>query len=426
MTAGLRISHAILGVLFAACLAGTVSAESLGTEWKDVPFTDTPFSGVRFSDDGNMVFATGDQLLLRSWDGQKRWGGRSGAVAALSGNGEFVADGIGTALILLDKTMVDNWTRNQNGQVKAVAISGNASFVFSADDQGNYNTWARNGEFLGRTTDDVVIKMVFSPAENIVVATTMNGLRAWSPVFIPLWSDNTTGSILTDVIISQDGSTIIASGGNRLLSYSSKGQKNWEINPSSGAIIDTACNRDCSLIVVGTQDSTIVAIDRYGKTRWTYKAGQWINGVDVSKDASVIAAGGLDGTVYLLNRAGDVTTKKKIGSNLRPQSIAISPDGRRVAVADLTNLYGLSVLGDASPGVMETFTLPPLDPVRAAGITTQPTTVAVTATAAPDTPAEEITALPTPSPTTQKSDAGILPVLGAWAAIVFAIWVIKR
>jgi len=419
MIAGLPRPPALLCLLLIAFLAGPAGATSLGTDWKERPYTDNPFSGVVFSDDGNYVLATGDQMLLRSWDGSDRWGGRSGNVAAMSGNGGFVATGIGQALVLLDRNMVDNWTRNMNGQIRAVAISKNGSFVISADDQGNYNTWAANGEFLGRTTDDPVKHIALSPTENIIAATTEKGVRIFTPIFNPVWSDNKSGSLDTYVLISSDGKTILTAGGNRLSSRTSTGTTNWVTTPTKNAIIDMACNRDCSAIILGSQDGTVQALDRYGNTRWTYDAGQWVNAVAITEDATVIAAGALDGTIFLLDRTGNVITSRKMDRGIRERSLAISRNGKRIAVADQVNLYGLSVLGDANPGAFETFTPPPLDPVKAWGTretaTPAPTTiVSVTTEIIATTPA------PATNPT-QKSPAGILPVLGALAAagIVF-------
>lgn len=420
MAAEYRISPLILCVLLLACLTGTAAAASIGIEWKERPYTDSPFSGVKFSENGSMVWAGGDQMLLRTWDA-KKWGGRAGTIAAMSDNGEYIVTGIGQGIVLLDNTMVDHWTRNMDGVVRAVAVSKNATYVISADNKGNYNSWGKNGDFYGRTTDDVVKRIAISPTDNIVVATTDAGLRIFSPGMVPIWSDNKSGSLDTYIIISSDGKTIITAGGNRLSSHTSTGTVNWVTNPTKDAIIDIACNYDCSVIVVGSQDKTVQAVDRYGTTRWTYDAGQWVNAVAITPDASVIAAGGLDGTVYLIDRVGKLTTTKKMDRNIQQRSIAINRAGTRIAVADQINLYGLSVLGDIGPGVMETFSPPPLDPVKAYG-TQETATPAPTTYVFPVTTAiiEETAAPPTP---TQKSPAGILPILGALATagVVLAI-----
>jgi WD40 repeat protein len=412
MTAKIRFTRLLLGMLLLACLAGTAAAVSLGSEWKERPYTDTPFSGVVFSDDGTFVWAGGDQMLLRAWDGSKKWGGRAGTISAMNGNGESIVTGIGQTVILLDRTMVDNWSRTMDGQVKAVAISKTGSYIISADSKGNYNSWAKNGEFLGRVTDDLVKKIAISPTENVVVATTEAGLRIYSPILVPVWSDNKSGSLDTYIIISEDGKTILTYGGNRVSSHTPAGARNWMVNPTKEAIIDVACNRDCSAIIVGSQDGTVQALDRYGATRWTYRAGQWVNAVAISEDATVIAAGGLDGTVYLLDRTGKVLTQKKVDSNIRQRSLALSRDGTRVAVADQINLYGLSVMGDQTQGVMDTFTPPPLDPVKAF---TQETATPLPTTVIPATTPWTVTTTPVVPEPTQQSPAGIIPVFCALA-----------
>lgn len=423
MKQGLRISTTVLGMLILACLCGTAAAASLGTEWKERPYSDGPFSGVRFSANGSYVYAGGEQLMVRSWEGQKKWGGKAGTYAAMSEDGGYVVQGVGQSIILLDRTMVEQWTRNMDGQVKALAIAKNASFVITADDKGNYNAWAGNGDFYGRAKDDVVKRIALSPAENIVVATTEAGLRIYSPVLVPIWSDNKTSSLDNYILISEDGKTIITAGANRLSSHTSSGAVNWVVNPTKNEIIDMACNYDCSVIIIGSQDGTVQAVDRYGKTRWTYDAGQWVNAVAVSPDATVIAAGGLDGTVYLFDRHGRMSTQKKMDSNIRPRSLAVSRDGTRIAVADQNQLYGLSVLGDADPGVLETFTPAPLDPVKTWGTretaTPAPTTIVPTIT-------EVVVVTPIPPAPTQKSTTSLLPVLGAWALVAFALGILRK
>ncbi|MCK9580602.1 MAG: WD40 repeat domain-containing protein [Methanoregula sp.] len=422
MTAGFRITYVLLGMFLLACLVSTAAAASLGIEWKERPYNEASFTGVKFSENGTLVWAGGDQMILKSWDSQNKWGGRAGTIASMSDNGEYIVLGYNKDAILIDNTMVDLWTRTMDGVVKAVAVSKTGNYVITADNKGNYNSWATNGEFYGRTTDDIAKQIAVSPLDDFVVATTENGLRIYSPKMNPIWSDNTSGTLDTYIIISSDGKTILTFGGNRLSSHTSTGETNWMVNPTKEAIIDMACNRDCSAIILGSQDGTILALDRYGTTRWTYKTGQWVNAVAISESASVVAAGGLDGTVYLLDRTGNLLTQKKVDSNIRQRSLAISRDGARIAVADQLSLYGISVMGNTDPG-METFTLPPLDPVKA--YTQETATPALTPVIPVTTvTAIETTAQPTPAPT-QESPAGMIPVLGALAAAGIVL-VIRR
>ena len=161
-----------------------------------------------------------------------------------------------------------------------------------------------------------------------------------------------------------DGSTVIVAGYNEVASYARDGTLNWRKEITKNPIIDMDCSFDCAAIVVAGQDRNIVAIDRYGTVRWKYDVEQWVNAVGVSRDASVIAAGGIDRTVYVLGRSGTLITKRKVDAIIQPRSIAVSSDGRRIVVADQTNIYGFSMIGDAvAPDFPETYTQAPLNPV---------------------------------------------------------------
>jgi WD40 repeat protein len=422
MKYGFRISLAVLCMLILACLTSTAAATSLGTEWKDYPYTESPFTRVFFSENGSLVYAGGNQLLIRTWDGQKRWGGQSGIIATMSGDGEYVVNAVGDSVALREKTMAERWTRYMNGQIKAVAISRNGTFVISADDKDNYYSWSNYGSVLGVTRKNTVKKLAFSPKDDLVVATTISGIEAFSPLMAPIWTDNRSSNGLDDAILfSDDGSTIITTGGNQLASHTRAGKLNWVTNPTTNAISGMACNYDCSLVIIGSEDGTVQAVDRYGKIRWTYQAGQWVNAVGVSSDASIIAAGGLDGTVYILDRAGKVTTMKKMDTGIRPQSLAVNKEGTRIVVADQNYLYGLTVIGSTSPGIIEVITQE--ETIRQVRTTvtqitetpTPPTVIPVTTETVAKTPV-----LPTP---TRKSPVGVLPVLGALtgAGIVLAM-----
>ncbi len=87
MSTRFRINLGIAGFLLAISIIGSVAAVSLGHTWSERPAFDGSFSGLMFSSDGSMVFAGGSQLLVRSWDQDIHWGGRSGTVAAMNSDG---------------------------------------------------------------------------------------------------------------------------------------------------------------------------------------------------------------------------------------------------------------------------------------------------------------------------------------------------
>ncbi len=70
-----RMSQVIAGFLLLICLIGSVTAVNLAQTWKERPAGDGSFSGVLFSTDGSTAYAGGNQILVRSWNGEKHWGG---------------------------------------------------------------------------------------------------------------------------------------------------------------------------------------------------------------------------------------------------------------------------------------------------------------------------------------------------------------
>ena len=394
-------------LILATCLIGTAAAMSLGIDWKESPvLAENVFSGVIITPDASTVYSGGSQLWVRSWDGNTRWGGQAGFISAMSPDGNYVVSSSGSTITMLNRTGQQLWSRNMEGQIKAVAVASNASFVISADDMGNYNSWTWNGDFIGRNKTDVVKRVAVSPTGDRVVVTTERGIRFFTSSLEPVWTDSRAGSLDDYILISADGSTIITYGGSRLSSHTRTGTLNWQADVTNTAINDVACSEDCSLIVVGSQDNTVEGIDRYGKTHWTYKLGQWANAVGTSRNGAVVAAGANDGTLVILDHNGNLETQRKFDSRIQPRSLAVSRDGTRIAVADNYYLYGLTLTGiTSSDSVSDTIYVDaPLNPVKKTTVTTIATTV----------PVAEETATATPAPT-QKSPVGMWIVLPAVA-----------
>lgn len=358
MPAGFRVSQAIIALLILSCMTSVVTAASIGTEWKvDVPFDGSSYNGLMFSSDGSKIFAGGSQMFLRSWDGELHWGGRPGFIATMSTDGNYVAYGAGKSLGLLYKDGFENWTRNMDGEVTAVAVSGDGTYVISVDNKGNINTWDINGDLYARNTTNRVKQIAISPLNTLVVATTDSGLQFFTPALNPVWSDTKNGTIDTDIFFSNDGSTIITSGGKRVSSHTKTGKLNWMNDVTRNAIIGMACSYDGSVIVIGSQDGTVQAMDRYGTVHWTYPVGQWTNSVAVSQDAKVIVAAGIDRNLYVLDHSGKLQAKKLMDTIIQPKSLAVSADGRRIVVADEHTLYGLTLT--AEPDFIELVTVIP-------------------------------------------------------------------
>jgi WD40 repeat protein len=348
-------------------------------------------------------------MLVRSWTGDLRYGGRSGSVAAMSPDGNYAVSAVGGSINLLDSKGDVIWTRNMPAPARAVAISRYGTIVVASDDSGNYNSWAKSGEFYGRTTDERAKELAISPGGDIIVATSEGGLRYFDGALNLLWADNKSGSLDEFIAISDDGTTVITAGGRRLASHTSIGKLNWMIDVTNVPIIDMATSGDCAAIVVGAQDNAITAVDRYGKSHWTFATGeQWPNAVGVSKDAAVIAAGTNDGTIYILDHGGQLLTKRKLDAAIQQRSLAVSRDGKRIAVADQYRLYGLALLGNTADEGIVTYTPTPLNPVsRLTYGTTIPTPSPMLTTSLP-----EETPVPVSTPTRKSAAGPLLAVLG--------------
>lgn len=412
MNTGARIL--ILSILFiiATCIIGHAAATSLGIDWKQSSYlSGSTFSGAAMTPDGDAVFAGGSQLIYRSWNDSTHWGGQAGFVASMSPDGGWVVSGSGTTATLYDKSGNQMWSRSMGGEIRAVAVAPGATFVLTTDTMGNYITWNRNGELIARNTSDLAKHVAISPKGDLIVVTTERGMRYYNSLLYPLWTDPRDGSLDDYIVISQDGGTIITAGGTRLSSHTAQGALNWQTDVPNAVVNDVACSQDCSLIVTGSQDNAVRGIDRYGKIHWTYKAVQWVNAVAVSSDGGVVAAGINDGNVIILDHNGRMQTEKKFYLRIQPQTLAVSRDGTRIAVADQQYLYGLALHetnGSETPDDT-IFVAAPLNPVPK---TTTPATVLTTAPPEVTMPEE---ARPTATATTKASPAGAWIVLPAFA-----------
>jgi len=414
MRTGFRFRLLVISCILAGCLAGAAGATSLQMDWKERAPEEGPYLGVMTTPDASLVYAGGNEMFVRSWDRDIHWIGGPARVLFMSNDGKRIVMGVGNKFSVVDNKGVENWSRTMDGYVKAVAMSPDGSNIISADDKGNYNSWGKNGEFIARFQNETANTLAYAPGGGYAVAVTDKGLRFFDRKLELIWCEDRPDSRDTFIAISADGSTVIVAGYNQVASYTRDGTLNWRKEITTDPIIDMHCSSDCFTIIVAGQDKNVVALDRLGIVHWKYATGQWVNAVGVSRDASVIAVGGIDRTLYILDHSGTLVTSRKTDSIIQPGSIAVSGDGRRIAVADQNNLYGFSLVGDAiAPEVSETYTLPPLNPVPS----TNPTTVPVTTPAAITTSLVPATATKTvPVKPTTYSPANpllLLPALGA-------------
>ena len=410
-----RINLGIAVFLVIISIIGNVTAISLVSSWRERPEVDSTFSSVMISTDGSIVYAGGNQMFVRSWDGDTRWGGMSGTMASMSTDGNYIVSAINDNVRKVNKTGSEMWNRITGSPFRAVAISGNGSLVIAADNRGYLRSWTTDGKNLGVNNDtDEVKRIEISPSQSLVVVSTEDSLKVFSPGMNLIWENNTFGNLDSFIRFSADSSTLILSGENRVSSITSDGSLNWVKEITKDAIIDMACSDDCSTIVLGSQDGNVWVLNKEGQIRWKYSAGSWVNGVGVSRDGSVIVAGALDGTVYIMDQNGNLLTKSKTDSVIQQRSVAASGDGKRIVVVDQNTMYGYDLVG--IPEVTYTETIIPT-PQWTAAITTP---IPVKTTLPETVPSSRKTTLPETTGTPKSSLTPILTIL-AFAGLYLVI-----
>ena len=398
MKTGNMVRLLLLCIVLAGGISVTAGAAILGTDWKERAPEEGPYSGIIILPDASLIYAGGSTIYIRSWDYTVHWGYRPAQAAAMSHDGKRVVLGEGNKVAVYDTKGVENWSRNMDGYVKAVAISPDGSFVIAADDKGNYLTWNRYGDYVARTRNATADSLTYSPVSDLIVATTDSGLRFYNRKLEADWYDNRTESSDRYVCISGDGSTIITAGTHEVASYQNDGTLTWRSEVTKEPIIDMDCSSDSSVIVLGGQDKEVVALDRHGTVRWRHRTGQWVNAVGVSRDGSAIASGGIDRNLTVFDRSGSIVTWKKTDDIIQPRSVAVSSDGRKIVVADQRTIYGFAMLGDtAVPDVTITSVQDTLTVVPTTNPTVFPTKTMTTAAmmTVPATPSSTVPSRPT-------------------------------
>lgn len=411
-----RIWILVVALLLFCGITGTVYGESLTPFWKVHSQDDQPVSGITLADDGSRVFVGGNQLTVFSRGGDRLWGGYAGSVAAMSGDGKYVVSAMGGNVRLLDKDGVEVWTRTMTAPVSNVAISKNGSVVVAINTNGYLSTWDRTGWSNGTLKIESAKNLVLSPTADLIVVTTVSGLRYVNPDVTLRWKDKRADSIDTYIAVSADGSTIYTAGGKRVSSHTQDGSLVWEQMVTDGDITSLACSADGLTVVVGSQDGNVYAVDSRGNTHTKYKTGGWVNSVALSRDGNLIAAVSVDRYLSLLTRTGQLQTTVRTDAIVPAGSLAISADKTYLVVADPTTIYAYYI----EVGVIladETATprqiIAPVTPVTTATKQITPTEVSPSITVT-----EEI---PTATATTPKSPVSIATVICALAGVLVLV-----
>ena len=410
-----RIYVVITGFLVIISLIGGVTAVSLTPGWQEHPADDATFSGAILSTDGSIVFAGGNQLLVRSWNGDTRWSGLSGTVATMSSDGNYIVSVLSDNVRTFNRTGNVIWSRITGSPFRAVAVSSDGSLVIAADDRGYLRSWTIDGKSLGVYNETDQVKHIeISPSQSMVAVSTKDSLKVFSPEMNLIWEKKSLGDRDSFIAFSADSSTLILAGENQVSSYTTKGLLNWEKEITNNFIIDMACSDDCSTIVLGSQDGNVWVLNKEGQIRWKYPAGAWVNGVGVSRDGSVIVAGALDRTVYILDKDGNLLAQTKTDSAIQQQSVAVSKDGTRIVVVDERTMYGYDLVGISKVTYKETPVQTTLCPCTITTPVPVKTTLPITVLST------KVTALPETTSTPKSALTPFLAIIAS-ACLLFII-----
>jgi LPXTG-motif cell wall-anchored protein len=259
----------------------------------------------------------------------------------MSSDGNYIVSALNDNVRKFNRTGNVIWNRITGSPFRAVAVSSDGSLVIAADDRGYLRSWTIDGKSLGVDNETDQVKQIdISPSQSLVVVSTEDSLKVFSPEMNLIWEKKSLGDRDSFIAFSADSSTLILAGENQVSSYTTKGLLNWEKEITNNFIIDMACSDDCSTIVLGSQDGNVWVLNKEGQIQWKYPAGTWVNSVGVSRDGSVIVAGALDGTVYILDKNRNLLAQTKTDSAIQQRSIAVNRDGTRIVVIAEHTMYG--------------------------------------------------------------------------------------
>ena len=360
-------------------------------------------SMVVVSADGSTVVAGGDQLIVLSGDGKKRWSGWSSTLLDISSDGRYIATSQAQTVRLFSGSGTQIWTQSVDTPVTDLSMSPDGAYIV-ASAKNVVRTFYNSGMGFGSNTTPAVNHIKLSPNKDQIIISTAVDLRRVNLSIVPEWYDTNSTQDLVD--ISSDGLYFVTATYNRVRLYYGSGALAWDRTIPGGNTLALAISRDGSTIVTGRDDRTVRVMDRTGSLLWSATTGDWVTSVAVSDDGSTILAGSRDKNLYVYDRAGTLLGTFSATAPITSHSVAVSGDGSVIAVVDTAAVYGFShsqFTRVATPAPT-TISPPTASPVPTASASPLP-----------------ITSVPIPSPTSTPK-AG-LPVLSPIVALTTLAWV---
>jgi WD40 repeat protein len=356
-------------------------------------------SMVVVSQDGSTIVAGGDQLIVLSPDGKKRWSGWSSALLDISRDGRYIATSQAQTVRLFSGSGTLLWTQSIGTPVTDLSMSPDGGII-AASGSGIVQTFYNSGIGLGANGTPMVNHIKISPNKDQIIITTEKDLRRVNLSIVPEWYD--TNSTQDLVAISGDGTLFVTATFNRIRLYYGSGALLWDRTITGGNTLALAFSRDGSTIVTGRDDKTVRVMDKNGTLLWTATTGDWVQSVAVSDDGSTVLAGSRDRNLYVYDRAGTLLGTFTANAPISSHSVAVSGDGSVIAVVDTSAVYGFS---------RSQFTPP-------APVTTPATTVpAITVTASPIPATSPPVAVPSSLATPKACISWTVPALSLTALV---------
>lgn len=324
------------GVILSLCLTFP-AAGAVTPLWIEPATLGGELSGVVISADQSTIIAGGDQLIVLSPDGKKRWTAFGSTYLAVSSDGNSILTGEGRVVRLIDGTGNLVWERSLDTVVTDIAIAPDATAA-AATGGGQVRTWSADGEQIATNSTLAVNHITILPSAKEILVTSSRAVYLSNLMLGTGWSDTSAGQNF--VRVAPDASFFVTATNSRVRMYNASRGMVWEKRLPSGSVLALATSRDGSTIVTGMDDNNLRVLDRKGELLWTANATNWVTSVAVSDDGNTIVMGSRDKKVHVFNRAGTRLGIFSARSPIDLNSVAVTRDGNLIVVVDQTAVYG--------------------------------------------------------------------------------------